>query len=588
MKIHNLNKIELIKVYNRLKKSTKQFSTLLIRDVFDNIDYEVNIGQNLQELLWEIESNNYHPKKPLVHESPKNKGICRPTTILCIEDFLVYRFCIEQIQDDLFKITRQKNIRGGVKIKGNTTPEGDHFYEKWFNDWFKHNESIVNELKYKDFVVTTDITSYFENINLLILKDMLRSDTQGKKDVLNLLFYFLENTHIRNGYEVNTLNGLLQEDTDCSRSLAYYFLKQHDDRILDFCKKIDATFYRFVDDMTIVVDTEVQGRQVLKQLAHSLRLLGLMSSVEKTQIIDSSTAFEDMLAEENQLITVLQKETLKSLSTGKDISQIKANAEYFYTSLKSQKGHYKSWVKILKRFYTLFGITQSEILFDDIQNQLINNPGLIVGHKLLKYLIRNKESDNFNNYIRKLIEYLYSNENLYPAVESSILEMLSCLETELLDADTLKSINKLAQDTFFKNKNNINSEYARALTCLLIYRFNPIKINQIAKHYCNSDENDNITKKYLISVALVSTNHSLRAKVLEKAKRERDTNISRLINLVQNLDKMSNQKIIKQYLLPKKIFIFKDENSGYKIEENIISSRSLILKDLIAIYTSEL
>lgn len=96
------------KIYKRMKKHSKCFSSLIIRDVLDYLDYEINLNKNLEELIFEVNQSMYHPQKPYMHLSPKNKGINRPTVIFDIKDALVYRF---------------KN-----------SVDGD-FYEKWIKQW---------------------------------------------------------------------------------------------------------------------------------------------------------------------------------------------------------------------------------------------------------------------------------------------------------------------------------------------------------------------------------------------------------------------------------------------------------------------
>ena len=128
-----------------------------------------------------------------------------------------------------------------------------------------------------------------------------------------MLFYFLENTRFRYDYEVNTFNGLPQEDIDCSRILAYYFLSSHDQTMGEFCKKYDADFHRFVDDMSITVNSKVDGKWALKQMAESLRRLNLVSSIEKTSIIKSSEAKKELFFEENDKISELEDELKNKL-----------------------------------------------------------------------------------------------------------------------------------------------------------------------------------------------------------------------------------------------------------------------------------
>jgi len=389
--VENLNKGNLIKAFKRLKKSTKGFSSLIVRDPLDYLDFEINIDSNVNSLVFEINSSNYHPQRPYLHLSAKSKGINRPTVVFNIEDALVYRFCIEQIEDELIKKTRQKNVRGGIKITPNKNNDGDDFYEKWFEDWMKHQKAIQASLENKKFLVTTDIASYFENINILVLKDLVRGDVSGKNCVLNLLFYFLENTRFRHDYEVNTFNGLPQEGIDCSRILAYYFLSSHDHAMADFCKIHASDFYRFVDDMSIAVNTEVDGKWALKQMAESLRKLNLVSSIEKTSIMESSKAKEELFFDENVRLTELESELKNKIKSGEDIKQTVKEIEEYYVKIKSKKESYKNWSKVLKRFYSLFTYAKSNFFFDKLIDHLKEYPLLFSENKITKYLLQNKE-----------------------------------------------------------------------------------------------------------------------------------------------------------------------------------------------------
>jgi len=113
-KIENLNNNNLGKTYRRLKKNTKGFTRLIIRDPLDYLDFEINLNKNFNDLIYKVNTHNYHPSKPYLHLSAKSKGINRPTVVYDIQDALIYRFCIEQIDDELLSKTRNnKNIRGG-------------------------------------------------------------------------------------------------------------------------------------------------------------------------------------------------------------------------------------------------------------------------------------------------------------------------------------------------------------------------------------------------------------------------------------------------------------------------------------------
>lgn len=585
--VENLSRESLEKTFKRLRKDTKNFSSLIVRDPLDFLDFEVNLGSNLTSIINEINRNNYHPQKPYLHLSAKSKGINRPTVVFDVKDALIYRFCIEQIEDELIKKTRQKHVRGGIKITPNKIGQGDDFYEKWFVDWKEHQNDLRESLQNKKYLVSTDIASYFENINILVLKDLVRSDVEGKKGVLNLLFYFLENTRFRFNYEVNTFNGLHQESIDCSRILAYYFLNPNDEAMAKFSKENDAEFYRFVDDMSITVNKEVTGKKALKNMTESLRKLNLVSSIEKTSIIDSEQAQSQLFFQENEYLSEIEKVILTKLKKDQIVKpEIKMLKKYYLNLIKAKKDEYKTWMKILKRFYTLFTYTKSNFLLERLHEHIIKYPALIDGDKVGKYLMRNQNKEGFEKALNKIIDYLYSEENLYPSLESNLLGIFLLLNPENLSLEIKNKLKTLCNDVFFKSIYRPLSDYARALACLMFYQFDRSNIKRITNHYLRNSEKDYLLKKYIVFVCLTTSNDSLRKKVLNKAKSEQSLSINRLINFVEHIDDYRNSRAVKNFLKKDKLYIYQDKSKNFKIVEDYRPIRVEILKDLINIYST--
>lgn len=585
-RVENLNEINLAKTFRRLKKSTKGFSSLIVRDPLDYLDFEVNLDSNLNSLVFEINSSSYHPQKPYLHLSAKSKGINRPTVVFDVKDALVYRFCIEQIDEQLIKKTRRKNIHGGIKITPNRNTDGNDFYEKSFEDWIEYHKALRASLENKNFLVTTDIASYFENINILVLKDLVRGDVIGKNGILNLLFYFLENTRFRYDFEVNTFNGLPQEGIDCSRILAYYFLSSHDQTMSEFCKKYKTDFYRFVDDMSIAVNTEAEGKWALKHMTESLRKLNLVSSIEKTVIAKRDRAKEELFFDENDHLTRLEKKLKEKLKEGGNIKQTAKEIKKYYNELiRNKKEFYKNWIKILKRFYTLFTYTQSNFFFDKLIEHLIKYPLLFSDNRIAKYLLRCNKQDKFDEAISSLIDYLYSNENLYPSIESNIIEIILLIEPSIYFQELKEKLKRLSWDIFFERNNyKCLSDYSRALSCLMIYVYDHENLGKIANHYLKTNENDTVLRKYMIFVSLTVSNQPLRERILEKARKEQNLSINRLINFVDNIDNYTNSVAVKYYLKRDIIFIIFDKEINLTIKQKIEQVRSNILKKTIEVY----
>ncbi|MCX6722706.1 MAG: hypothetical protein NT094_01395, partial [Candidatus Staskawiczbacteria bacterium] len=169
--------------------------------------------------------------------------------------------------------------------------------------------------------------------------------------------------------------------------------------------------------------------------------------------------------------------------------------------------------------------------------------------------------------------------------ESGILEILLLINQGSYSSQLIEKIKKLGSDIFFsKNSYKSLSNYARAISCLLIYKFDHDNLNKIAKHYLKTHEEDNILRKYLIFISLTVDNQSLRQKVLEKARKEQDLSINRLVNLVDNINGYKDLKIVKDYISKNKIIIVFDKEKELLIEQPIDPIRSDILKKIIEIY----
>ena len=580
------------KTWSRLRDDTGSFKKLLVRDTLDFLDFNNDLDSNIKKLIFEIKSSNYHPQKPYLHQSPKSKGISRPTVCFDVSDALVYRFCIEEIEDFLIEKTREIDtsieyaIFGGLFIKGKKNLNEETFYEKIFDQYMEYQRILKKFLNSKDYVVSSDISSYFENINILITKDLVRSEVEDKKEIINLLFYFLENIITRNNYEVNTFNGIPQEDIDCSRLIAYYFLHSVDLEIIKFCEENNCKYLRWVDDIKIFTDREVIGKKALRTFTESLRKIGLTASIEKTEINSSAEEMNNLLINENEKLDDITERINIALSENNSTEKLRIEAEILYNNFfKDKKDSGRSFSKLLQRFFTLFSIFQSGILLNNIERKIVQYPE-IASEKLMRYLVRNSKHENFESTIIDIINFLYSEENLYPSLETNLLEMLLYLNKKDLSQGIIKKIKILSEDIFFKNQYKSLSEYARAIALLLLFRFNFEKVGKIVKHYLsNFREEDYLLRKYLILVSLTIDNHKLSNMVLEKAKRDSNISISRLVNLVERLEEIKNKSLIKKYLKEEFVYIWKNKINNEFIKEKYISVRAEILKVLIERYS---
>lgn len=579
--------------FKRYKKTTSKFRNLNVRDPLDYLDFEVNLQAELVSLKEEILHGNYSPRRPQVHFAPKKKGISRPTVTLKIEDAVVYRFCLEQMDEQIVEITRQKNIHGGVMASPVPNPEDGEYYEKWFKDWLEHNAAVFDALKYRTHLATTDISSYFDNVNVNLLIELLRAQVHDKPNLIDFLAFFLSNVRLRYGYSTTLDTGLVQDDTDCSRILAYFYLHTHDSIMIEHGRRIDADFFRYVDDMNVAVNSETDAKLSLRVLTNSLREIGLTASIEKTDIRTREQALEDMLKSENEILSDLENRISYALNYDEDYSRLEEELrKLFEEMLKNGYDTKSTWIKLLRRFYTLASRLQSDLLVPSTLSIIQSHPDIASSGKLARYLLICQKTLSIDGCVIEVIQYLDSNDNLYPQVETQLLEFLANLDISRLDDKTVEDVANWSRGRFnLGNKDNFQSDFARGMNVYLLYKFDKTSNVIIAQQYLENRHFSDYHRKCLAIVSLTVTNQLLRKKVETKTRMHVSPEMKRLMHFIDGMQDYKKENVIKKYLDSNEIVVYASdyENAKGEKDKKFITvpadySRILILKDLVGLY----
>lgn len=593
-KIEGLSIENLEKAYKRYRKRTKRFQNKNVRDPLDHIDFEVNLSNELEEIKHKIECGDYAPKRPLIHYSPKKNGISRPTVSLQLEDVIVYLFCLEQFDKELIEKVRNTNIRGGVMLTPTPFPEDGDFYEHYFKDWMELMDSIRDSMTSHPYIATTDIASYFDNVDIEVLEELLRHAINDKPNTLSLLCYILQEIKLRYGYRTTLKTGLLQDDSDASRLLAYFYLYQHDNRMMKMSAELGADYFRFADDMSFTVRREIDAKKALRQLSDSLRQLGLTASIEKTTISTSKEASLQMLEEENKCLSDFEERLRATIDQGKDRRKFKRELVQYYKFLIDNKLYErKNWIKVLKRFYTLATFLQDDFLLKDLCDHLLHYPALSTGQKLERYFIANQNSLSFDKAIEDLVSYLESAENLYPQTETDLIEILCAIdyskigETSVAYVRTWDYVNR-AIFGHKKRPTSVQSDYAKGLCLYLLYKLDPPTNEKVAQLYLKTSNTNNYYKKCLILVSLTVKESKLRTRVKNKLKTEAGTEMKRLNFMISSLGYLKNNQVIKKYKANTKFTLYYNErkdNKGKKHQKKLtlysLPIRVKILRDIL-------
>lgn len=238
---------------------------------FDVIDYEdvkTNIDFVIQSLESQISSDRYHPSPLLKLGIPKNRYSVRPGTIVNIVDFIVLYAIVQQVtglldpilSDSVFAYRlNPKAGKSGQHLFANRQPEAganeevaeqkdnrpgedgseeDNAFDfpyNWFPNWIQFHLSSKHAAEEFQSVAVTDITAYFENISLDILRSLLKENLPPRdpsQDLIERLFRLFEYWDWTPSGNLPTNIGLPQGN-DISSFLANLYLIKLDKEMLE-------------------------------------------------------------------------------------------------------------------------------------------------------------------------------------------------------------------------------------------------------------------------------------------------------------------------------------------------------------------
>lgn len=290
-----------------------------VKDDFDTV---------IDDIHQKVNTGHYHPMRPIgVYSIPKHNLVPRFIPVLTATDNILYHYLIKEIEENLLA-TKPKSVKtfGAYRVL-TTAKKTDNNRRKydfididdisvgkytvsysWFPSWGEFNETVKNYFdrnKENKVFVKTDIANFYDNIDLRLLENKVRSCLDDSKlSVVNILFKLLQGVNSFS-YKYNYQGkGLPQDETsDCSRLLANYFLYDFDKEFDVICKKMDCTYIRYCDDMIIMCKDKASAEKVIHAAAEVLNKSALSLNSSKTKIFDSRSKFEKywMFDEHNQM-----------------------------------------------------------------------------------------------------------------------------------------------------------------------------------------------------------------------------------------------------------------------------------------------
>lgn len=257
-------------------------SDFILSPHYDSI-FQNNSERLIDQAMTQLRRGDYNPRLPYTISVPKAKYLTRPGSILEPFDRLIYQalvnFSIGDIEDQMDRTRSFSHVP--------SNEEGMLFrpsHEGWSQFESRKRELARNY----PIILQTDIANYFEHIPQHSVINMLTaSGVSG--GIVNLLEEQLLSFRQRSSSGI--IQGIYPSDV-----IGNFYLSNFDSD----CSLQDLESARYVDDIYIGFNTELDARRALVRIIERLRQDGLSLNEQKTNIrrseefIDQEDEIENM------------------------------------------------------------------------------------------------------------------------------------------------------------------------------------------------------------------------------------------------------------------------------------------------------
>lgn len=321
------------KMFLAFQRATSELERSIAPDPFKYCDYDYKLEETLQELVLHLKEQEYRSKRVENFNLPKGEFAIRPGIIVDILDLTIIN---RLLVDFIFKLDEKfpsgvtaYRLRKDDKLQFKIDREHTYFVlprykrikiqidEPWYNLWPLYIKKVLADLRsgtYK-FVAKTDITAYFEDINLLTLGERLKCKVGKHLNSINMLMEIYQSWALRDPGNIRQGRGLPQGSSNISGILSNYYLDTIDSFLERERKKGKIEWYRYCDDFHILCKSKGRAKNILLQIGNLLRKLGLNQNAEKTKLLTADDGEKEI---NNEIVNKIHSIIEESQKKGAD------------------------------------------------------------------------------------------------------------------------------------------------------------------------------------------------------------------------------------------------------------------------------
>src|SRR5579872_5524695 len=273
------NQLDLATAWRRVKDDIA--NRVFIRHPYSVDLVESDLNGWLQVRMELLQSGRYFPDSAFICDVPKENGLIRPGAHLSYTDRLIYTACVGACFPAIHQTLKWSQGTTDFSYRLAANPSNPRWLRDRFTGWqdFRQESLAVIE-QGATYVVMTDITAFYENIDIGLLLSDLRG-IGAPAEAIGQIGTCL------NKWAQITGRGLPQGQSP-SDILAKLYLNNIDINL----RNMSYVHLRYVDDIRIFCHSLVQAKRALVDLSRLLRKRGLNVQSAKSEIYRAADAEE--------------------------------------------------------------------------------------------------------------------------------------------------------------------------------------------------------------------------------------------------------------------------------------------------------
>jgi hypothetical protein len=358
-----------------------------LSDPIGYADFASSLTERLQHLVEEIRSQRYRPRHLTEVEVPKSGLSVRPGNVLPIEEstvlhaitYLLAPHLDRKLAAEVFsyrlhddwkrRVAKGKSLfrdddRELPFLKGKTIRKFDPI-EAWYSAWPEFQTARANAFKLEGYthMTKTDITAYFENIDLRLLESQLQNLMPRETKLLAVLMRILEAWTRVTSTGIPVGRGIPQGN-DASSFLANLYLLPMDKALETFSRRRNAKWSRYVDDVEVYTHQYSDARDVVFVINAELRALHLNLQGSKTNVLFGARLKKELDDSELQVLDtawkVLEQLNCREAANQKKITSVLSSVRPIVSRFRRQlpdsvRNLSNKQNRLLRRAMTIYG-----------------------------------------------------------------------------------------------------------------------------------------------------------------------------------------------------------------------------------------